>query len=115
MTALSCSKNQDANENKSDTKVDLSTAESAGESILAALKNGDMEAFRQCLSPRLQKKVKECEGQDSKRCKKRHSLKALFTMWKRVTEARKFTAATFSSKEYKSVKKIDGKWRLDDS
>ena len=95
------------------TTIDLSSAEATGATILTALKNDDKETFQKCLSLRLQKKAKECEGQETDNCKKRHSLDAMFKVWKNNAEKHSITPETFN--KYDSLKEYDGEWRLNDS
>ena len=94
--------------------LDLSSAEATGAVILKALKNDDKETFRRCLSPRLQKKAKECEGQENDECKRRHSLDAMFRVWKHTVKRDSLlTPETFN--KYNSLQEFDGEWRLNDS
>jgi hypothetical protein len=107
MTACKDEKKED-NEEK-EAAVDLSSADAAGKTIIAALKNDDKKTFQKCLSPRLQDKAKGCEGDTSERCQKRHSLDAMFNVWK--NELPKMKDGFHES----SLKEIDGKWYLNDS
>ena len=107
MTACKDEKKED-NEEK-EVAVDLSSADAAGKTIMTALKNGDIKTFHKCLSPRLQDKAKKCEGDASERCQKRHSLDAMFNMWKNQLPGMK--DGIYKS----SLKEIDGKWYLNDS
>ena len=87
LSACGAEKSAEKTSEQSETKApDLSSEESAANELIAALKADDKEAFRQVLSPRLQKKAKECEGKDSDNCKRRHSLDAMFNNWKKEYE-----------------------------
>ncbi len=92
---------------------DLSSEESASKELITALENDNKVAFFNILSPRLQKKAKECEGKDSENCKRRHSLEAMFRTWKNAFDKGEMTVDKL--KEYKSLKNVDGKWSLNDS
>ena len=109
MTGCKDGKKKDKEEEPKEVAVDLSSAESTGDAIVSALKSGDKETFRKCLSQRLQDKAKECEGDTSERCQKRHSLDAMFNNWKSSLPKMK------DGFYLPSLKEIDGKWVLDDS
>ena len=102
---VGCNDKKSKRTSEKQATLDLSSAEATGATILTALKSGDKEMFRKCLSPRLQKKAKECEGQETENCKNRHSLDAMFNTVKKGVEAQSMTAKDF--------KKINGQWHLE--
>ena len=109
---MGCSDEKSDKKSEQAATIDLSSAEATGATILTALKSGDKETFRKCLSTKLQEKAKACEGKEDEQCKKRYSLDAMFNTWKNGVEKQKLTPKTFN--QFQSLKNFDGKWRLKD-
>ena len=93
--------------------VNVSSAVHTGNAIITAIKIGDMETFRICLSPRLKEYVRDCKTKNTERCRERHSLESLFSNWKETIDEGNVTPENIN--DYDSIDEYDGKWLLNDS